>query len=59
MAKITFLGAGHGVRKNVLGDVMMTEALPGAHIALSTSIRCGCESRLMLEAIDRNGGPRP
>lgn len=58
MAKITFLGAGSTVfAKNVLGDVMMTEALKGAHIALYDidPVRLE-ESRLMLEAIDRNVG---
>ncbi len=56
MIKITFIGAGSTVfAKNVLGDVMLTEALRDAHIALY-DIDGGRveESRIMTENLNRN-----
>ncbi|NLC33304.1 MAG: alpha-glucosidase/alpha-galactosidase, partial [Clostridiales bacterium] len=60
MAKITFMGAGSTIfAKNVLGDVMMTEALQDSHIALYDidSQRLE-ESYRMLEAINANNGSK-
>ena len=56
MKKITFMGAGSTVfAKNILGDVMCTEALRDVHIALYDidSARLA-ESRQMLETLNRN-----
>ncbi len=60
MPKITFMGAGSTIfAKNVLGDSMMTPALAESTIALydinETRLR---ESKLMLDAINRNAGGR-
>ena len=58
MPKITFMGAGSTVfAKNVLGDCIMTPALESSTLALY-DIDAGRlnESRLMLEAINRNAG---
>lgn len=58
MPKITFMGAGSTVfAKNVLGDCMMTPALAESDIALYDidPVRLE-ESRVMLEAINRNNG---
>lgn len=56
MIKMTFIGAGSTIfAKNVLGDVMMTESLQSAHIALydidKTRLK---ESELMLKTINKN-----
>ncbi len=54
--KITFLGAGSTVFvRNVIGDVMCTDALKGAEIALyDIDEKRLDDSRVMLEAINRN-----
>lgn len=56
MIKITFIGAGSTVfAKNVLGDVMLTEALRDAHIALyDIDGERLEESRIMTENLNRN-----
>ncbi len=56
MAKITFVGAGSTIfAKNVIGDVMLRDALSDSHIALydidSKRLR---ESKLMLDALNKN-----
>ncbi len=60
MPKITFMGAGSTVfAKNVLGDSMLTPALEASTIALYDIDRERLEeSRLMLEAINRNVGSK-
>ncbi len=58
MPKITFLGAGSTVfAKSVLGDAMLTPALKDSIIAIyDVSPQRLEESRVMLEAINRNAG---
>ncbi|NLJ85152.1 MAG: alpha-glucosidase/alpha-galactosidase [Firmicutes bacterium] len=58
MPKITFMGAGSTVfAKNVLGDVMLTPALRGAHLALyDIDLQRLKESESMLKNINANYG---
>ncbi|MDY0287756.1 MAG: alpha-glucosidase/alpha-galactosidase [Sphaerochaeta sp.] len=56
MAKITFIGAGSTIfAKNVLGDVMLTEALKDSHIALYDIDKERLEeSRVVIESLNRS-----
>ena len=58
MPKITFMGAGSTVfAKNVLGDVMLTPALKGSHLALyDIDLQRLKESESMLNNINANYG---
>ena len=60
MLKITFVGAGSTIfARNVLGDVMSTEALRRCEIALyDIDPQRLEESRMMLENINRNNGSK-